>query len=210
MSAPADVASERRLLVETLRAVGPDLPTLVAGWSSLDVARHLAAQDRLGGVPAFAARRFVVATGVRSTDVYLDRPRVGRLVDGRRRSWAWCLGRLSHDPPRPVVASSVAAITLWEHVVHHEDVRRAGDVARPSWPELAAVVDWLLRYQARRLAGAALELRADDGRTWTAGAGDAGVVVEGGIGDLVLWLSGRPWADVDVTGDGTLVDRLAV
>jgi uncharacterized protein (TIGR03083 family) len=182
---------------------------MAADWRARDLARHLAAQDRLAGIPAFMARRLVAATGIRLTEAYRERPRILALVNGLPRSWEWCLDRLDLAPPAAVLRRHVAPITLWEHVVHHEDVRRPNNVPRRSWPDLSEVVPWLLAYNRSRLAGASLLLVADDGRQWSVGNGTQ-VTVRGEAAELVLWLSGRAAvSEVAVTGDSPVIEILA-
>jgi uncharacterized protein (TIGR03083 family) len=202
------VAAERALLVQTLRAVGPDAPTLATGWRAIDVARHLAAQDRMRGLPAFVARRIVAATGIRLTQAYLGRPRLVALINGRPRVWNECLGRLDCPPPTAVLRPPVDVITLWEHVVHHEDVRRPASILRPSWPDLSPVISWLLSYNGSHLKGLSLRILTRDGREWRVGDG-ASLTVRGEPGELVLWLSGRAMhCEVVVTGDATDLEKI--
>jgi len=204
------VATERALLVETLREVGPDADTLAADWSARDVARHLAAQDRFSGVPAFLARRLVTATGVRLTETYLRRPRIGAVANGLPRTWDHCLRRLDCPPPAAVVRQSVVVITMWEHVVHHEDVRRPANIARRAWPDLSAVISWLLAYNRSRLQGIALRMVASNAGEWRVGEGSS-LTVCGEPGELVLWLSGRAAAsNVVLTGSTADVDSLTL
>ena len=207
---PEEVAAERRALVATLEAVGPDAPTAVGRWRAHDLARHVAAQDRFAGVTAYVARRIVVATRLRATDAYLDRPRVSALVDGLPRSWERCLGRLRRPPPAAIVRAPVAPITLWEHVVHHEDVRRANGRPRETSPDLTETLTWLLDYQRRRLDGR-VRLVSDEGATWEPDR-PPDVTLQGPALELVLWLSGRAeLAEVHVEGDAAeLARRLAV
>jgi uncharacterized protein (TIGR03083 family) len=182
---------------------------MAGDWRARHLARHLAAQDRLAGIPAFMARRLVAATGVRLSEAYRERPRVLALVDGPPRAWNWCLDRLDRAPPAAVLRRHVAPITLWEHVVHHEDVRRPNNVPRRSWPDLSAVVPWLLAYNRSRLAGTALLLVAEDGRRWSVGNGTP-VTVRGEAAELVLWLSGRvTYTEVAVSGDSATIETLA-
>jgi uncharacterized protein (TIGR03085 family) len=203
------VAAERALLVQTLRAIGPDAPTLASGWRAMDVARHLAAQDRMKGLPAFVARRIVAATGLRLTQAYLGRRRVGALINGRPRAWNECLGRLDRPPPAAVLRPPVDVITLWEHVVHHEDVRRPSGISRPSWPDLSPVISWLLSYNGSRLRDLSVRILTHDGREWWAGEGTS-LTVRGEPGELVLWLSGRATqCDVVVTGDAADLESLS-
>jgi hypothetical protein len=130
------------------------------------------------------------------------------LVNGLPHSWEWCLDRLDHAPPAAVVRPHVAPISLWEHVVHHEDVRRPNNVPRRSWPDLSAVVPWLLAYNRSRLAGTSL-LVASDRQQWSVGNGTP-VTVRGEVAELVLWLSGRAAAsEVAVSGDPAVIETLA-
>jgi hypothetical protein len=155
-----DVATERRRFVATLRAVGADAPTLAGEWRAADLARHVVAQDRLRGLPVCAAREFVVCTGLRLTEPYLRSARLTRLLSGRPRSWEWVLARLDRPPPEALVRPRIAPIALWEHDVHHEDVRRPNARPRDAVPDLSPCV-WLSgRHQAARL-----EVRGDDEMT---------------------------------------------
>ena len=59
---------ERLAVLETLRHVGPEAPTLCAQWSSADLAAHLVASERYGGLPMVGAYklRSVLPAGSRS------------------------------------------------------------------------------------------------------------------------------------------------
>ncbi|MBW3537431.1 MAG: maleylpyruvate isomerase family mycothiol-dependent enzyme [Actinobacteria bacterium] len=186
-----DIEEERRQLVATLKLVGPGAPTLAGEWLASDIARHLAAQDRLRGLGSWAARRLVLATGLRLTAIYLDRPAVAALVNAGPRDWVRCITRLERDPPTLLVADAVAGVTLWEHFVHHEDVRRPSDVQRTSSPNLMPVIEWLMTYNRRRLErlGGA-RIVANGEHQWSTRPAPA-VTVEGPPSELVLWLSGR-------------------
>lgn len=124
MTIADDIREERQRLVATLRAVGPNAATLIDRWRAADLASHLASQDRLGGYPAYLARATVTATRLRLTAAYLDRTRIATLVNGPTKAWSQSLEILSRQPPDPILRSRVAPITLWEHFIHHEDVRR--------------------------------------------------------------------------------------
>ena len=185
----AEVAAERRRLVRTLEAVGPTAPTSAGSWTAHDLASHLAAQDRARGVPAWAARRLVGWSGLRLSATYLDRPRVAMLVNGPRKPWAKALRILSQPPPAAVVRDPVAVVTLWEHVVHHEDVRRPNGVDRDDEPtRLDAVVAWIATYNRRRIDRRVRIVSEDF--VGDVGAGPP-MTVEGPLLDVVLWLSGR-------------------
>lgn len=206
---PADIVSERSQLVRALRTLGPEAPTLAGAWSAAEIARHLASQDRLRGVPAYLARRIIVATGWRLTAGYLDRPLAAALVNVGRRDWNVCLRRLDRAPPRPVMTPSIATITLWEHVVHHEDIRRPANVARNSWPDLSPVIDWLMSYNGRRLETHGIRLVATDGGEWSTHSPPR-VSIHGALSELVLWLSGRgAAADIETSGDSADLAAIA-
>jgi uncharacterized protein (TIGR03085 family) len=204
-----DIAAERRGLLQTLHSVGPEAPTLAAGWRASDVARHLVAQDRVGGWPACLARGFVVRTGLRLSEVYLDRPFVARLLNGRPRSWEWCLDRLDRRPPGPVLRPLVAPIALWEHFVHHEDVRRPASVARSTQPDLSPTIPWLLRYNRSRLRDVSVHVVTEEGPEWRAGRDRRELALRGPLSEIVLWLSGRDASvGVDAAGPSALADAL--
>lgn len=188
VSIAEDIREERERLVASLRSVGPDAATLAGQWTTSDLASHLAAQDRLHGVPALLARSFVAITGQRLTALYLDRPRVAGVLNGPKRSWARSLKLLNRPPPKNLTRSHVAPITLWEHFVHHEDVLRANGLARAGSPDLEPVFDWILRYNAPRLPtdvrtrihGGVAEVKSNEG-----------AIISGSLAEVVLWLSGR-------------------
>jgi uncharacterized protein (TIGR03085 family) len=208
------IVTERRSLLETLRAVGPDASTLAGDWSASTLARHIVAQDRLAGLPAFLARGLVARTGLRLNELHRRSAPLAALVNGPSRPWASSLKRLDRPPPAAVLRPSIAPITLWEHFVHHEDIRRPNNVPRVSSPELSATVPWLLRYNRSRLRGASLRVVSSEGTEWRVGHGRE-VVLAGALSELVLWLSGRhESAEVEVRGDMTvaheLCDRFAV
>ena len=181
-----ELAAERRALAATLRIVGPDAPTLVQGWTARDLAAHVAAMEQLHGIPTFVGRTLVARFAVRLNDPFratmaLDRRRF------RRHGWGWCVRRLERDGPALLARPSVVAVSIFETFVHHEDVRRANGVERPSpEPDLAPSIEWLRRYQ--RI----------DPRT----------AITGAPAEVLLFLAGRPAAGIAV--DGELPVRLAV
>jgi uncharacterized protein (TIGR03085 family) len=111
---------ERAALADLLSDVGPDTPTLCAGWSARDLAAHLvvreARPDTLPGLVLPGADAWTE----RVRRAYAARP-FGELVAAFRAG-----------PPRwspfalPGADARANAVELF---VHHEDVRRA----RPGW-----------------------------------------------------------------------------
>lgn len=127
---------------------------------------------------------------LRLTAAYLDRPFAAAVVNVGRRDWDRCIQRLQRRPPAAVMAMPIAAVTLWEHVVHHEDVRRPANIERTWWPDLGPVIDWLMTYNRRRLEDQGVRLVADDKAEWSTRRCPA-VTVRGAPSELVIWLSGR-------------------
>jgi uncharacterized protein (TIGR03085 family) len=201
-----DIRSEREQLVATLRSVGPDAPTLARGWRAADVASHVAAQDRGRGVPARLARTMAVASGRRLSRLYLNRPRLAFVMTGPTTGWDRSLHVLAKGPPPAVLAPGVAPITLWEHFVHHEDVRRPAGVPRASQPDLAPVLDWILQYNRRALGRA---LRIDTGEiVRDVGSDGERMTVRGDLADVVMWLSGRDVPGIEVESSQSDADAL--
>lgn len=189
-----DIRQERQRLVATLRAVGPHAATLIHRWNAADLASHVATQDRLRGYPAYLARTTASLAGLRLSSLYLDRPRASALVNGRTKAWSKSLEMLSRQPPDSVLRARVAPITLWEHFIHHEDVRRPNDADRHDAPDLEPVLDWILQYNARRLTRGVRIVTSSTTRE----AGPAELItITGPLSEVVLWLSGR-----DTTGIG--------
>src|ERR1700712_5790296 len=112
--------TERAALADLLTELGPDAPTLCGDWTTRDLAAHLVVREgRPHAGPGLVVKAFEGCTeSVQSS--YADRP-YGELVELVRTG----PGRLS--------AFSLPGVDKFlnttEHVVHHEDVRRA----QPGW-----------------------------------------------------------------------------
>lgn len=202
-----DIRAERRLLHDTLSALGPEAPTNVNGWQAEHLASHLAAQDRLRGVPVYAARTIVAATNIRASGMFLDRPALASLASAYGRPWKQSLDRLAQPPPSLLVRRNIAPITLWEYFVHHEDVRRANGGPRLEMPDLHPVLCWILRYNGRCL-DRAVTIHTGQGPI-RAGSG-APLAVSGDLADVVLWLSGRQPSRLETDGGDQELERLRV
>ncbi|HEX2360481.1 MAG TPA: TIGR03085 family metal-binding protein [Jiangellaceae bacterium] len=192
---------ERRALSETLVAVGPDAPTLCAGWRARDLAAHLVLRET----------RPVAAAGIVLPPLAGWTRRTQRsLAD---QPWPELVRRVQ-DPPfwTPFTWSPVEeAVNLTENFVHHEDVLRA----QPGWirprpldpgyeQALWSALVARNRFFFRR-SPVAVALRRPDGTSFAArsGSGYGGeVVLVGRPGELLLYAFGRRrHARVEVMGD---------
>ena len=200
---------ERSALGVTLEALGPDAPTLCAGWRAADVAAHLVASEAYGGWPMVAAyglRRVlppgVTRRGIRSLQAVGDR----QIRRARSRGWDRLLARLAAGPPPAYGRPGIGEIRLVEEWIHHEDIRRAAGLG-PREP--SAELDRALWQAGLVLTGfpefvpgrEGIEVVATAGRSHVIGP-PSKVRIEGCPGELLLFLSGRTAAaEVTVTGE---------
>lgn len=192
---------ERHALCDLLADVGPDQPTLCAGWQTADLAAHLVLRER----------RPDAGAGVMGGPV----ARYTRLVQGRiaqRHSFAELVEMIRNGPPRLSLFGLPGAdekLNLVEYFVHHEDVLRA----RPDWQPRKVALDvadllWdrlsLARLMLRKAPVGVELVRADPGRgrvRITAKARTPVVTVTGDPVELTLWTMGRTSvADVRLEG----------
>lgn len=189
---------ERAALADLLDAVGPDAPTLCAGWTTRDLAAHLVLRE---SHPA--------ATGIAV-------PALTGWAETKRRSLAEqpypaLVARFRGGPPliSPLrLPGADRLANTFEHVVHHEDVRRA----RTDWHprqldesdqrELWAQLRGRLRLFVRRSPVAVHLVAPGFGEASIGDAsGDRTVTLTAEPAELVLHLHGRrEQARVDVTG----------
>jgi len=198
------IHGERRDLADTLDGLTPvqwDAHSWCEGWTIQETTGHVVAAAEQT-FPNFykelvqAGFRFNTFTARGATRV------AGAGPDALVRRLRARTTTTNH-PPAPVLAM------LGEIVVHGEDIRR------PLWlshrspePALIAVADgWknsnLLIGAKRRISG--VRLRATDA-VWSHGEGPE---VAGPLPSLILAMTGRKAAHVDLSGDGvaTLADR---
>ena len=112
---------ERQAICDLLAEVGPDQPTLCAGWQTADLAAHLVLRERRPDAGAG------VMGGPRG-QVYPPSPGTA----SRRRSFAELIDLIRTGPPRLSLFGLPGAdekLNLVEYFVHHEDVLRA----QPDW-----------------------------------------------------------------------------
>ena len=190
---------ERAALCDLLDEVGPDAPTLCAGWTTRDLAAHLFVRERrplaAPGVIVEPLSRLVE----RRMSAIQQRYEYRELVETLRRGVPiWSPIRLVEEQ-----------LNLLEYFVHHEDVRRARPEWEPReldagqenalWSRLAA----MLRLKPSKSGGRGILLqRADTGDVLRLRAGTPAVTVVGPPSELVLYAYGRKAvARVDKRGD---------
>lgn len=123
---------EQQALARTLQQVGPEQDTLCAGWRT----RHLAAHLYLRAHQPWQLLGLSRGTGVDElAEECRDVTRYEQVIEQflQQPSWPWRLGRLGGLDELG---------NLVEYVVHHEDVRRAGDALPPRVlpPEMVAAI----------------------------------------------------------------------
>jgi uncharacterized protein (TIGR03085 family) len=130
MTEPVD-ASERRELCDLLTELGPDAPTLCAGWTTLDLAAHLVLREHFR---QWTDER-MAAEKAKGLPVLIDRLRGGApLVP-------WRL---------PKVRTLLNGV---EYFIHHEDVRRANGLEpRTACAHLEPMAWGIIGLVGRRLA----------------------------------------------------------
>jgi uncharacterized protein (TIGR03085 family) len=200
---PAVSRVERLLVADTLRAVGPDQPTLCEGWTTHHLAAHLKIRE---GNPLDEARNILsgdaaVASAVRHQDF---EALVRRVESGPPALSIFRLPKLE-----PILNSL-------EFYIHHEDVRRAQADWKPrELPSWAQDQLWRATLGATKFAlrkekvGVTLA-RTDTGETADVKEGPEGagrVVLRGLASELILYLYGRrDVADIEITGPDDAVD----
>ncbi len=188
---------ERAALCDLLDELGPDQPTLCAGWRTRDMAAHLVVREhRPDAAPGILLPAFAGYTK-RVQDGYARRPwrELVDLVRGGPPAW-W--------PTRiPAVDKLVNSVELF---VHHEDVRRGQEGWTPREPDPrrdAALWAGLKRAGklTLRKSPVGLILRRQDGDAVVIKRGPDTVTVIGEPGELLLFAFGRDVVLVEFDGD---------
>jgi uncharacterized protein (TIGR03085 family) len=191
---------ERAALVETMRSVGPDAPTLCGDWTTRDLAAHLVVRERrLDATPGIAVP-FLAG--------YTDK--VQRQV-AASAEWDELLDKIASGPPifSPFKILDPVA-NMGEMFIHHEDVRRAqtGWEPRPLDDATARALGRGLPIMARLTlakAPARVSMRTPQGKhVATVGRGQA-ITVTGEPPELLLFISGRDAVRLQFDGDAALV-----
>jgi uncharacterized protein (TIGR03085 family) len=204
MSTPA--RAERERFSELLAEVGPDAPTLCAGWTTRDLAAHVVVRERRpdGAAGVIIGRLASYTDKVQAKVAATEWSELVDTIRGGPPVWS----------PTRFDAVDRVANTI-EFFVHHEDIRRATEPWEPRElpgdlaDDLYAALKRGARLLARR-ASSGLVFEPTDGRgAIVAKKGEPAVTVRGPIGELVLFVYGRQHhARVDLEGDDALVEAM--
>lgn len=181
-------SEERHALAQLFMEVGPDAPTLCAGWTTRDLAAHLVVRES----------RPDAAVGIVFTPLAKWTDKVQAKV--AQEPYPELVAKVDNGPPKfsvfalPGVES--AANTM-EYFVHHEDVRRA----EPGWQprELSTaqrVALWRALWGARRMllrsSPVPVTLEPTDVPNVDAPEQPVdGVVIKGPVAEMTMHLYGR-------------------
>jgi uncharacterized protein (TIGR03085 family) len=201
-------ARERQALAETLATIGPDAPTLCAGWRTDDLAAHLVLREGRPDAAAGILAKPLAGWTKRVQDRSKDRTPYPSLVE-RFRS-----GPPTWSPTR--LGAVDEAANVLEFFVHHEDVRRAAPEWEPRkldqehedelWRRLRGGVKLMFR---KVPVGVTLVRTPNQLTVVAKPATPLMVTVSGPVGELVLFCFGRKdAARVELSGDETAVARL--
>ncbi len=177
---------ERAALVETMRTVGPDAPTLCEGWTTRDLAAHLVVRERrLDASPGIMVPLLAGYTDkvTRQTAASTD--------------WDELLDKIASGPPLLSPFKLVDSVAnMDEMFIHHEDVRRAqtGWEPRALEAETAKALHRPLTFMARLTMGsvpARVTLQTPDGKTVATVGKGRELTVTGDIAELTLFVAGR-------------------
>jgi uncharacterized protein (TIGR03085 family) len=199
-------AAERAQLCDLLHELGPDAPTLLAPWTTRDIAAHLVLRERDN-----LAGPGLVVPGAWG---HLAERRQAALA---RQDFTWLTAELKSGPPPGFfrIGWVRRLASLNEFFVHHEDVRRAnGRGPRANEPGMDEALWRNVRrgrwFLTRRLRGVGLELQwAGTGKAVRARRGQPAARIAGPPGELLLYLFGRQEvAQVEVSGPAAAVETV--
>jgi uncharacterized protein (TIGR03085 family) len=188
---------ERAALADLLERLGPDAPTLCAGWDTRALAAHLVVRERrMDAAPGIVVRSLAGHTEA-VQEGYATRPydELVRLVRSGPPRWS------------PFALPKVEPLlNTTEYFVHHEDVRRAqqGWAPRELPPKVQDALWRVVQTRAPvalRQAACGVVLQRPGGASVTAKAGSPTAVLTGEPAELLLYLFGRgAHAQVEVGG----------
>jgi uncharacterized protein (TIGR03085 family) len=194
---------ERAALVETMRTVGPDAPTLCGDWTTRDLAAHLVVRERrLDATPGITIPALAGYTA-----------NVQRQV-ARSTDWDELLNKVASGPPlySPFKLLDPVA-NMGEMFIHHEDVRRAQTGWKPRQldDDTVKALGRGLSIMARLTlakAPARVSMRTPDGKTLANLGRGPELTVTGEPQELLLFISGRDAVQLEFDGDEALVDAV--
>lgn len=198
--------SERTALCALLDEVGPDAPTLCAGWTTYDLVAHLVARERRPD-----SGPGLLLSMLRP---YTERIR-GELI--RRHPYPDLVDAIRNGPPRwsPYGVGLVnELVNTVEFYIHHEDVRRAAEEWQPRALDtgMEALLWRRLRGSARlllRRSPVGVVLRLPNGATVVGRSRDPWVTLIAPASELILFVFGRQRAArVEADGDDAAVEAL--
>lgn len=197
--------TERAALCDLLVEVGPDAPTLCAGWTTRDLAAHLVVRER----------RPDAAVGIVAAPFHRYGERI-RLAEARR-SWADLVNRVRTGPPRwsPTRVDSIDRLAnTTEFFVHHEDVRRSCEAWEPRSldreliSDLTSAVRRMSKLMTRK-APCGIVIEPNTSNRIVAKSGEPSVTLRGDIGEIVLFLFGRQaHTRLEIDGPDDLVEAV--
>lgn len=188
---------ERRALSDLFDELGPDVPTLCAGWTARDLAAHLVLRDRRPD----AAAGIAIKTFAGRTE------RVQHTIAARQ--WAELVDQVRTGPPvwSPFRLPGLADLVNGaEYFVHHEDLRRGQPDWEPRPPDARRdEAIWRAARMTGRLAyrrsPVGVLLRRPDGAELAVHRGPDTVAIVGEPGELLLHMFGRDAVRVSFDGD---------
>lgn len=194
--------SERQVVVEALRELGPDAPVVPEGWTTADMAAHLYVRERRAD-----AMPGVVLPGRLAR--HTDRVMASVL---RVHTYDHIVDRIADGPPL-ALRTFDGLMNLFEYFVHAEDIRRANGMGpRDLSPEMEQVM-WqrlrpLLRGMFRRVRRTQIEFVTEHGDRTVIGSGPT-VRMLGPVGEIVLYAYDRKQiAAVSLTGDPDAIEAV--
>jgi uncharacterized protein (TIGR03085 family) len=197
---PSIARTERLALADLLDELGPDAPTLCAGWDTRSLAAHLVVRERRPD----AGPGLVVSSLAGWTE---------SVQEGYEQRPYDELTQLVRSGPGRMSAFSLPGVDKFlnttEYVIHHEDVRRAQERWHPR--DLPAGVQDALWKAVRARApmsfrgadfGVVLRRSGAPRASVVASKGEPAVTITGEPLELLLYLFGRrTHAKVEITGD---------
>ena len=194
---------ERAALVETMRATGPDAPTLCEGWDARDLAAHLVVRER----------RLDAAPGILIPKLAGYTARVQEQVTAST-DWSKLIDQVAAGPPLYSPFKLLdPLVNVAEMFIHHEDVRRAAQAWQPRDldDDLTSALRRQVRLGVRMSLGrapAAVILQDTDGTALASIGKGPQCAIQGAAPELLLFLSGRDAVRLEFRGADDIVEQV--